>query len=83
MHGRGSGFSTRNLRQALKMHDHLCQHHVLVYECGKCKKKKKDCPHEGSVSRWHYENTTLIKASGFCYDCGKSLKLNKERNKVV
>lgn len=70
----------------MSMYDHLCQHYVLTYECRKCKKKKKDCPHEGSVGRWHYEGTSamkLIKAGGFCYDCGKDLKLNKERNKLV
>lgn len=62
--------------------DHLCQHYEVKYKCKKCRKKQKDCEHEDCVSRWKYEGDKLIDAWGFCYDCGKGLKLNKERNLV-
>jgi hypothetical protein len=65
-------------------YDYRCKHHDLIYECKKgCKKKQKDCKHEKTSCRWHYSNDTLVKAGGLCYECGKELRLNKERTKLV
>jgi hypothetical protein len=61
------------------MYDHLCKHYELNYECEECKKDPQTCEHEGSEGSWHYAGDTLVKAWGLCYDCGKSLKLNREK----
>jgi hypothetical protein len=31
--------------------------------------KTNECPHNNSVSRWVYENDSVVKASGYCNDC--------------
>lgn len=59
--------------------DFLCDHYESPYECEHCKKDPATCEHVRSVGRWHHADDKLIKASGFCYDCGKDLKLNREK----
>lgn len=64
-------------------YEHFCEHHELPYDCEHCRKDPAVCVHEDCVSRWHYEGDKLISAGGVCYECGKDLVLNAERNRLV